>query len=143
MSYTYKYPRPAVSVDAILIDKNKEADVLLIRRKHYPFENMWALPGGFVDMNETLEEAIDRELEEETGISGVSLEQFKAFSEVNRDPRFRTISVIFIGFVNKEDLEVSAGDDAAEAKWFKIKNLENLAFDHYDILTLAIKKYKL
>ena len=140
MSFTYKYPRPAVTVDAIIIDKS-EAEVLLIQRKFYPFENMWALPGGFVDMEETLEEAIARELSEETGLTDIELEQFGAFSDVNRDPRHRTISVIFIGFVKKGDLEVAAGDDAADAKWFKIKKIKELAFDHYEVIKMAEKKF--
>ena len=143
MPYTYEYPRPAVTVDAILIDKTNEPEILLVNRKFYPFEGMWALPGGFVDIDETLEEAVIRELEEETGITGIKLEQFGAFSEINRDPRHRTISVIFIAFVEKETLQITAGDDAADAKWFKLKNIKELAFDHFEIVKLAEKKYLL
>ncbi len=94
MSFSYKYPRPAVTVDAIVfafIGEKKE--VLLIQRKNPPFKGLWALPGGFVDMNETLEEAVKRELQEETGIQIENLQQFKAYSRVDRDPRERAISV--------------------------------------------------
>jgi len=143
MPYTYEYPRPAVTVDAILIDRTTNAQILLVNRKFYPFEGMWALPGGFVDMDETLEEAVIRELEEETGVTGIELEQFGAFSEINRDPRHRTISVIFIAFVEKNKLQITAGDDAADAKWFRIQDLQELAFDHFEIVKLAEKKYKL
>ncbi|MBW8333658.1 MAG: NUDIX hydrolase [Prolixibacteraceae bacterium] len=129
--YTYSYPRPAVTVDAILI--SKQNSVLLIERGREPFKGKWALPGGFIDMGEPLETACIRELEEETGIRITSLKQFKAFGAVDRDPRHRTISVIFYAFTENE-LMARAGDDAAKAQWFPIDQLPELAFDHQLIL---------
>ncbi len=129
--YSYSYPRPAVTVDAILIS-NKNT-VLLIERGREPYKGKWALPGGFIDMDEPLETACQRELEEETGISITELKQFKAFGAVDRDPRHRTISVIFYSFTEGE-LIAQSGDDAAKAQWFPIDQLPELAFDHQLIL---------
>ena len=140
MSHTYEYPRPALTVDIVLFSKEVETlSILLIQRKNPPFEEMWALPGGFVDMDETLEHAAKRELEEETGISGVKLEQFYVFDTIDRDPRCRTISVVLTGLLNSE-LSIKAGDDAGEAKWFKVDELPNLAFDHSEIIEKALEK---
>ncbi|MBI9038530.1 MAG: NUDIX hydrolase [Bacteroidales bacterium] len=141
MSYTYEYPRPAVTVDCILFSiENLRQEVLLIQRKFPPFKNSWAFPGGFVDMNETLEHAILRELEEETGITKVELNQLQAFSKIDRDPRQRTISVVFYAFVNKEDCRIKAGSDAENVKWFSLKNIPCLAFDHDTVLKTATEK---
>ncbi|MBL7969320.1 MAG: NUDIX hydrolase [Prolixibacteraceae bacterium] len=129
--FTYQYPRPAVTVDAILI--SPERKVLLIERGREPYKGKWALPGGFINMDEELDVACRRELEEETGIRVGELQQFKAFGAVNRDPRHRTISVLFYAFTDSE-LLASAGDDAARAQWFPIVNLPELAFDHLQIL---------
>lgn len=135
MSHTYKYPRPAVTVDTIIIRNDcEEPELLLIQRLNPPFQNQWALPGGFVDMDETLEEAAARELDEETGIRNIILNQFKAYSTVDRDPRGRTISMVFSGIARKDD-EPVAGDDAKNAKWFKLNKLPELAFDHALILS--------
>lgn len=131
MTYTYPYPRPAVTVDAILVSPNKS--VLLIERGREPFKGQWALPGGFVNMDEDLETACQRELEEETGIRVGKLRQFRAFGGVNRDPRHRTISVIFYAFT-EEELIALAGDDASKAQWFQLDQLPELAFDHQQIL---------
>jgi 8-oxo-dGTP diphosphatase len=141
MPYTYKYPRPALTVDAVVfrIEKN-ELQVLLIKRKNPPFEGMWALPGGFVNMDETLEEAVVRELKEETGITFREMKQLKAYSAINRDPRHRTVSVAFWGVVNKPQKPV-AGDDAANAKWFSTKLLPPTAFDHFEIISDAVKTF--
>ncbi|MDO8930289.1 MAG: NUDIX hydrolase, partial [Bacteroidota bacterium] len=106
--HTYSYPRPAVTVDAILI--SKQNSVLLIERGREPFKGKWALPGGFIDMDEPLETACIRELEEETGIRITLLKQFKAFGAVDRDPRHRTISVIFYAFT-EDEIIAHAGDD--------------------------------
>lgn len=139
MSYTYEHPRPALTVDIILFAKKIDAlSILLIQRKHPPFKGMWAFPGGFVDMDETLVHAAIRELEEETGISGVKLEQFYTFDAINRDPRQRIISVVFVGVLNSEP-GIKAGDDAREAKWFGTEELPQLAFDHDEILKKALK----
>ena len=136
--YSYKYPRMALTVDALVIAfKNSKPYLLLIERGIDPFKGMWALPGGFVNMDETLENACIRELEEETGIVVGEMKQFKAFDAVNRDPRHRTISVIH--YVVLEELtEAIGGDDAKQAKWFLLDQLPSLAFDHRD----AIESFK-
>jgi 8-oxo-dGTP diphosphatase len=129
--FTYSYPRPAVTVDAILI--SKQNSILLIERGRDPFKGKWALPGGFIDMDEELETACQRELEEETGLKVGEMKQFRAFGGVNRDPRHRTISVLFYAFT-EDELVACAGDDAAKAQWFPINQLPELAFDHRQIL---------
>jgi len=129
--FSYHYPRPAVTVDAILISPNKS--VLLIERGREPYQGTWALPGGFIEMDEELDVACQRELMEETGLRVDSLKQFKAYGGVNRDPRHRTISVLFYAFTDDEMI-ANAGDDAANARWFPINELPELAFDHGLIL---------
>jgi 8-oxo-dGTP diphosphatase len=129
--YTYKYPRPSVTVDCILVSPNNS--VLLIQRGGEPFKDKWAIPGGFIEMEEPLDVACHRELEEETGIHVNKLTQFRTYGAVNRDPRGRTISVVFYSFVDRE-IEAKAGDDAANAQWFLLDNLPPLAFDHQQIL---------
>ena len=129
--YTYKYPRPSVTVDAILI--SKQNSVLLIERSGEPFKGKWALPGGFIELDESLETACPRELEEETGLKVDKLTQFKAYGAVDRDPRGRTISVIFYSFQDEEAIPM-AGDDAANAQWFPLSQLPELAFDHQLII---------
>lgn len=129
--YSYQYPRPAVTVDAILVSNRKF--VLLIERGRDPFKGKWALPGGFIDMDEPLEIACQRELEEETGLRVGELKQFRAYGGVNRDPRHRTISVLFYAFT-EDELIASAGDDAAKAQWFPLDQLPELAFDHQQII---------
>lgn len=134
MNYTYDYPRPAITVDAVVLFRSAGiSNILLVRRKNPPFDGYWSFPGGFVDENETLEEAVVRETEEETGLKGLFFNQFKAFSEPNRDPRHRTITVVFYAFVSS-DISAMAGDDAAEAEWFPLDHLPDLAFDHGIIL---------
>jgi 8-oxo-dGTP diphosphatase len=141
MSYTYEYPRPALTVDAVVFRNNcDKTEVLLIQRDRYPFEGMWALPGGFVEMDETLEQAVNRELKEETGLSGIELKQLHAFSEVGRDPRGRTVSVTFYGIAGKDNSKVKGGDDARDARWFPVDDLPELAFDHDEIIEMAIEK---
>lgn len=134
MKYGYEYPRPAVTVDAaILVKQNNDWFILLIERKHDPFKGCYALPGGFVDEDETLEEAIARELQEETNVQLENLQQFRAYSRPNRDPRGRTISVIFTSIQDVFPAAV-AGDDAASVKWFPLNQLPQLAFDHDEIV---------
>ena len=135
MIYTYAYPRPAVTVDIIVI-KNVENSfqILLIERKNEPFKNKWALPGGFVDIDEEIEDAAYRELQEETSISEIKLNQFHTFGKIGRDPRGRTISIIYSGILLNEKQNICAGDDAKNLKWFSINNLPNLAFDHNQII---------
>ena len=163
MSYTYKYPRPMVTVDTVIfrekpgnsgLDLNDleksgldfksnpdyaKFEVLLIQRKNYPYEGLWALPGGFVDMDETLEKAALRELEEETGLTGVELKQLHTFSSVERDPRGRNIGIAFYGFTSYNNSKVKAGDDASDAKWVLINQLPELAFDHQEMVEMALQ----
>jgi len=140
MSYTYKYPRPAVTVDMLVFKKTaKDLLLLLIQRDHEPFQGFWAIPGGFMDMDETLEEAAHRELVEETGLQNIALEQLKAYSSLDRDPRHRTVSVAFVGFLD-DIQQVKAGDDARRAQWFSINRLPTLAFDHAQIIADAVSK---
>ncbi len=139
MPYLYKYPRPALTVDAVVFKKvDKDISVLLIQRKNAPYRGKWALPGGFVDMDETLEESVYRELQEETGITRVDLKQLHTFSSIERDPRGRTVSVVFWGILQSGETP-QAGDDAALAQWFNLNNLPPLAFDHKEILLMASK----
>lgn len=141
MSFTYEYPRPAVTVDAAIFRESAgKWEILLIKRGNEPFLGMWALPGGFVEMEETLEEAIDRELKEETGLERISLQQLHTFSKIDRDPRHRTISTVFIGITKPDISMAQAGDDASDAEWFDIRDLPALAFDHEDVLKLAVPK---
>lgn len=143
MSFTYNYPRPALTVDTVILKRTgSEIMVLLIKRLHPPFEGCWAIPGGFVDMDELLVNAARRELFEETGLQGLELEQFYTFDAIDRDPRHRTISVVFIGFMHDEQA-LKAGDDAAEAVWFPTNQLPDLAFDHADILEKVLEKVKI
>jgi len=135
MPYTYEYPRPAVCVDIILFDKlDNPTHILLIKRKHPPYEHCWAFPGGFMDIDETLLEAANRELMEETGIVNVELSQFKVYDAINRDPRHRTISVAFVGFIDNNFTKPAPQDDAEDALWHELINLPQLAFDHQFIL---------
>lgn len=137
MSFTYPYPRPAVAADCMIFrEKGSSWEVLLIRRGNQPFEGMWALPGGFMEMEETLERTAERELEEETGLQGIPLRQFRTYSGLRRDPRQRTIGVVFYGFADTA-ASAKAGDDAREAAWFTLDGLPLLAFDHQLILAEA------
>ena len=132
--YTYQYPRAALTVDALVYSTLKnEIFVLLIQRGNEPFKGKWALPGGFVNMDETLEEACKRELLEETGLEVEEMNQFKAFDALHRDPRHRTISVVFSAQLTNM-AEVKGADDAAVASWFPVTDLPDLAFDHQLIL---------
>ncbi|MFC0876525.1 NUDIX domain-containing protein [Saccharicrinis sp. FJH2] len=133
MPYTYEYPRPMVTVDIILISKSEPESILLIQRKNEPYKSRWALPGGFVEMDEDLKDAAKRELQEETGIILKELNQFKAYGTVNRDPRGRTISIIFYMILD-EKLDAVAADDAGDADWYTMNTLPDLAFDHKTII---------
>jgi 8-oxo-dGTP diphosphatase len=140
MPHTYKYPRPSVTVDCIVfgLDTSNQLKVLLIQRAHAPFEGAWALPGGFVDMDESLEKAALRELEEETGVNNLFLEQLYTFGEPKRDPRGRTISVAYYGLVPLSAHPVKAASDAKNVGWFEVNKLPKLAFDHAQIIEKAI-----
>jgi 8-oxo-dGTP diphosphatase len=140
VKYTYDYPRPLVSVDNVIfrIIENQQ-EVLLIKRKKPPYQSMWAFPGGFIEMEETLLESAARELREETGLKGIELTQFYTFGDPGRDPRARVITVAFYGFVDYKHSKVSGMDDAAEARWFKIDHIPGLAFDHDIMLKIAVE----
>lgn len=132
--YSYQYPRAALTTDALVFAKEKNTTfVLLIERGREPFKNKWALPGGFIEMDETLEDACKRELAEETGLMVDKMTQFKTYDAIDRDPRHRTISTIYFAELDKKQ-QVTGGDDAARADWFPISDLPELAFDHAQIL---------
>jgi 8-oxo-dGTP diphosphatase len=135
--YCYEYPRPAVTVDVIIVTRERRPRVLLIRRKHDPFEGKWAIPGGFVDMDEPLEAAARRELREETGVKVAELEQLHTFGDPGRDPRGRVIAVAYLARVKASDVSPEAADDAAEVGWHPLDRLPPLAFDHDQILAVA------
>ena len=135
--FTYDFPRPAVTVDVVIVTHEKKPRVLLIRRKHDPFRGIWAIPGGFVEMEETLEAAARRELFEETGVRASKLEQLHTFGDPGRDPRGRTISVVYFAQVDPRKLKPRAADDAAEVGWHDLEHPPPLAFDHREILASA------
>lgn len=138
MGYTYKYPRPAVTVDCVVFGLGAaELQVLLVQRDREPFRNAWALPGGFLQLDETPETAARRELEEETGIDVTFLEQLYTFGEVKRDPRGRTISITYWALVRPEAYDLQSGSDAADAQWHALSNLPQLAFDHHQMIATA------
>lgn len=137
--YCYKYPHPAITADSVVFAKeNNETFVLLIQRKEEPYKGCWAFPGGFMNIYEEAEICAKRELFEETGIKiKEKFFQIGAFTKVDRDPRERVITVAFMTLTKMQ--EVHGGDDAAIAKWFNIKQMPALAFDHADIFKKAIK----
>lgn len=141
MSYTYNYPRPAVTADVVAITRETEPRVLLIERGNEPFRGHWAFPGGFMDMDETTEQCAIRELEEETGIVLATMNQIGAYSKVDRDPRGRTVTVAYLALVD-QPLTAKGQDDAARAEWFPLDTLPPLAFDHEDIMKDAVALYK-
>ena len=151
--FCYDYPRPAVTVD-IVVCTDGFSDVLLIQRKHAPFEGCWALPGGFIEMEETLEAAALRELEEETGVSDVTLTEVGVFGTPSRDPRGRVITIAYAAVLEKSVLNIKAGSDASAAAWFSTAVFDEtrplkpavkrpkLAFDHDEIIRKALEKLK-
>jgi 8-oxo-dGTP diphosphatase len=138
--YCYEYPRPSVTVDVIIVTRERKPRVLLIRRKHDPFEGKWAIPGGFVDMDEPLDAAARRELREETRVEVADVEQLGTFGDPLRDPRGRVISVAYLARVKASDVNPEAADDAAAVGWHPLDRLPPLAFDHDKILALARKR---
>lgn len=141
MAYTYKYPRPAVTADCVVMTKEERPQVLLIQRGFDPFKGCWAFPGGFMNMDETTEQSAIRELEEETGLVVTELHQIGAYSKVDRDPRGRTITVAYLVLVDYP-IAATGQDDAAKAQWFPIDALPPLAFDHEDIMQDAMMVYQ-
>lgn len=142
MSYTYKYPRPAVTTDCVVFTKEEEPKVLLIQRGNEPYKGCWAFPGGFMNMEETAEECAVRELKEETGLTVNQIQQIGAYSKVDRDPRGRTVSIAYLAIVDAPTA-VAGMDDAAKAAWFPLASLPDLAFDHKDIMADAIALFNI
>lgn len=143
-AFSYPYARPALTVDCVVfgLDQPDSLQVMLIRRNLPPFEGEWALPGGFVHQDESLDEAARRELQEETGMTDIFLEQLYTFGAVNRDPRDRVVTVAYYALVNLSQHPVKAATDAREAVWFAIAGLPRLAFDHGEIVAAAIARLK-
>ena len=143
MPHSYQYPRAALTVDCVVFGYDEgELKVLLIERGLEPFKGRWALPGGFVRVDETLEQAARRELAEETGLKDVFLEQLYTFGDVDRDPRERVVSVAYYALVKLSEHEARAATDAANAEWFPVSKTPKLAFDHADILAIALARLK-
>jgi len=142
MSYTYEYPKADVTVDAVVFSVIEEQlKVLLIQRKNEPFAQKWALPGGYIEMKESLEDSVKRELFEETSLENIYMEQLYTFGDPGRDPRGRTISIAFFALVSSENLKIKGQDDALEAKWFEVSSLPlPLAFDHEKVILTAVKR---
>ncbi len=142
--YVYEWPRPMVTVDAVVFALSQRgARLLLVKRGHEPYQGRWAIPGGFIEIDEELADAAARELAEETGLTGVPLEQMRTYGTVGRDPRGRQITVVFMGTTEARHATVKGGDDAAEARWFDIDKLPAaMAFDHDAIARDAIRRLK-
>ena len=135
MAYTYNYPRASVTVDIVILCQfENQTKLLLIQRGNEPYKNKWAFPGGFIEMDEMLVESAVRELHEETGLQGVKLQQFRAYGDPGRDPRGRTVSVVFYGFTDIKNSIVAGADDAKNAAWFSLDEIPDMAFDHNLVL---------
>ena len=138
--YAYEYPHPAVTADNVIFGfDGSQLHILLVERGVDPYKGCWALPGGFLREDETVEECAKRELMEETNVQEVYLRQFHVFSEVYRDPRGRVVTVAFYALVRKSEYELIAGDDASDVSWFMLEELPPLAFDHAKIIEAARK----
>jgi 8-oxo-dGTP diphosphatase len=144
VSYTYEYPRPALAVDCVVFGLDEtDLKVLLIQRRLQPFQHAWALPGGFVRMDETLDEAARRELSEEAGVTDVYLEQLYTFgAPLDRDPRERVVTVAYYALAKLSDHRIRAATDAMGVGWFALDDLPKLAFDHDDIVTSAHERLR-
>jgi 8-oxo-dGTP diphosphatase len=141
MPHTYRYPRAALTVDCVVFGfDDGELKVLLIQRALEPFKGRWALPGGFVRVEETIDTAARRELAEEAGLKNVFLEQLYTFGTVDRDPRERVVSVAHYALVKLSDHKAKAATDAANAEWFPVSKLPKLAFDHAEIVKIALAR---
>lgn len=142
-SYNYKYPHPAITADCLLFAYQKsELEVLLIERGGEPYKGFWAIPGGFMEMNETTESCSRREMLEETGIKVNYLKEVKSYSAVNRDPRERVVTITYCTLEHKNSVTPKAGDDANKAEWFNLKSLPKLAFDHKEMIADSIQVIK-
>lgn len=137
------YERPSVTIDAVILTvRDRRLEVLLVKRRHWPFEGMWAIPGGFMQPRESLEDAARRELEEETGVRDVYIEQLYTFGNPDRDPRTRVITVVYYALIRPDALRIQAADDAADAHWYPLYALPALAFDHADILAYTRQRLR-
>jgi len=138
MDYCYPYPHPAVTTDMVIFTiRESWLSVLLIKRRVKPFKDSWALPGGFIKENEDIDQCARRELQEETGIENIYLEQLYTFGKPERDPRERVISVAYFALLPSDQLTISASSDASEVKWYKVSAIPVVAFDHKKIIALA------
>lgn len=143
MPYSYEFERPNLAVDCVVFGLDEEdLKIILIQRDLAPFKGKWAIPGGFIHIDESLEQAAKRELKEETGVEDVFLEQLYTFGDVRRDPRERVISVAYYALVNLRDHEIKAATDARNAAWFSADDLPSLAFDHNRIVDVALRRLK-
>jgi 8-oxo-dGTP diphosphatase len=143
--YQYEHPRPALTVDCVVFGLDADSadlKVMLIRRGLEPFKGQWAIPGGFVHVDETLDEAARRELREETGITNLYLEQLYTFGALDRDPRERVVTVAYYALVRMTDHQVQAATDAADAAWFSVHDVPSLAFDHDEIFSMALQRLR-
>jgi 8-oxo-dGTP diphosphatase len=139
--YVYQWPRPMLTIDAAVFSTaSTEPQLLLIKRGRQPNKGLWALPGGFLELDEELIDGAKRELKEETSITGIELKQMHTFGNIGRDPRGRLITVVFMGVID-EHKQPAAGDDAELAEWFDIDELPQMAFDHKIVADMAIKKF--
>jgi len=139
----HKYEKPSVTADIVICTiQNNELKILLVKRGIEPFKDKWAIPGGFVRIHESLEDAAKRELEEETGVKDVYLEQLYSFGDPKRDPRGRVITVAYMALINSEKIKLKAATDVSEVQWFSIKKIPQLAFDHKKILDYSLKRLK-
>jgi 8-oxo-dGTP diphosphatase len=139
-----RYERPSVTVDVVIFTlQERELHVLLVKRKRWPFEGRWAIPGGFVQMDESLETAARRELEEETGVRDIYMEQLYTFGDPNRDPRTRVISVAYIALVSADQQKLRVSEESHDVRWFPVRLLPGpLAFDHDTILAMALSRLR-
>jgi 8-oxo-dGTP diphosphatase len=143
VAFTYEYPRAALTVDCVVFGLDAdELEVLLIRRALEPFAGRWALPGGFVHVDETIDDAARRELQEETGLENIYLEQLYTFGALDRDPRERVVTVAYYALVKLSEHNVRATTDAADAAWFAITDMPELAFDHAEIFEAALERLR-
>ena len=145
MPYTYDYPHPALTVDCVVFgyeEASAALKVLLIRRKLPPYQGLWSLPGGFVQIDESIDEAATRELQEETGVNDIFLEQLYTFGAPERDPRERVISVAYYALVSLQQHPLQAATDASDAQWFTLAEMPELGFDHREILDCAIARLR-
>ncbi|MBK8806576.1 MAG: NUDIX hydrolase [Bacteroidales bacterium] len=141
--YCYEYPRPAVTTDCVIFGFDEgELKLLLIERALEPFKGRWAFPGGFLNMNENADDCAQRELFEETGIENVFIEQLYTFTDVDRDPRGRVVTIAYYALVKLSEYKVTAGDDAKKAQWFPLSQIPTLAFDHDRILRIALTRLR-